>query len=459
MAVSCLLPRKRWPYWRCWTTKRNPWGLPEVLALLPDGFSERTVRRWLAEFVDDGRVVRTGRRRGTRYRTRRPHADAGIFSPAALEAVEHVRQPLFARPPVSYNFDWFDRYDPNTASYFGPAKLAALPEQGRQLFDQEPAGTYARKIYNRLLIDLSYNSSRLEGNTYSLIDTERLILEGTRADGKLDEEMVMILNHKEAIRHLVDNATRLEVAYDEICTLHYLLSDGLVPVSNAGKIRDHGVRVGGSTYVPLENEGLLVQQMSRVAEKAAAIDNPYEQSLFLLVHIAYLQAFSDVNKRTSRLCANIPLIRHNRVPLSFNMIEKDDYASAMIAVYELNDCQPMADLYCASYLRTCQEYDATAEAMGFDEIRVRYRQQRRDAVGTIVNQELTGPAADKFLAMAVQTIPTEHRGSFLEDVKEDLDALSPRRIAGLAVSKRQLRRYLEVSGREGPEGKDGPKPA
>ncbi|MYJ74684.1 MAG: hypothetical protein F4089_06095, partial [Gammaproteobacteria bacterium] len=268
----------------------RPLGLREVLALLPEGFSERTVRRWLAEFAADGRVVRTGRKRGTRYQASRADADAGIFSPAALETVGHVRQHLFARRPASYNFDWFDSYEPNTTSYFDPAKLATLAERGRRRVDQAPAGTYARQIYNRLLIDLSYNSSRLEGNTYSLIDTERLILQGTKADGKLDEEMVMILNHKEAIRHLVDNATRLEVAYDEICTLHYLLSEGLVPVSYAGKIRNHGVRVGGSTYVPLENQDMLVRQLSNVAAKAAAVDNPYEQSLFLLVHVAYLQA-------------------------------------------------------------------------------------------------------------------------------------------------------------------------
>ena len=425
----------------------KPLGLPQILALLPSEFPERTVRRWLAEFVDEGRLVRTGRRRGTRYETSRVDVHEGIFSPGALEVLAQVRQPLFARPPVSYNFDWFDSYAPNSTSYFDPTRLAALANQGLSRFDQEPAGTYARQIYNRLLIDLSYNSSRLEGNTYSLIDTERLVLEGTRADGKLDEEMVMILNHKEAIRHLVDNATRLEVAYDEICTLHYLLSDGLVPVSYAGKIRDQGVRVGGSTYVPLENERMLLRQLSAVAEKAAAIVNPYEQSLFLLVHVAYLQAFSDVNKRTSRLCANIPLIRHNRVPLSFNLVEKDDYASAMIAVYELNDCRPLADLYYASYARTCREYEAMAEALGFDEIRVRYRQQRRDAVGTIVNEELTGTARDEFLALAVETIPNEHRMSFLEDVKEDLDTLSPHRIAGLAVSQRQLRRYLALQGR------------
>ena len=428
----------------------RPLSLPEVLALLPEGFAERTVRRWLADFAEAGRVVRTGRKRWTRYGIGRDNADGAIFSPTALKTLAHVRQPLFVRQPVSYNFDWFDSYHPNRTSYFGPDTLGALGDLGRRRLGREPAGTYARRIYNRLLIDLSYNSSRLEGNTYSLIDTERLILEGTRADGKLDEEMVMILNHKDAIRHLVDNATRLEVAYDEICTLHYLLSDGLVPVSQAGKVRDHGVRVGGSTYAPLENERVLVGQLSAICEKAAAIDDPYEQSLFLLVHVAYLQAFADVNKRTSRLCANIPLIRANRVPLSFNLVEKDDYAAAMIAVYELNDCRPIADLYYASYARTCREYDATAEAVAFDEIRVRYRQQRRNAVGTIVNEELTGVAMDEYLARVVQGVPTVHRDSFLEDVKEDLDELSPHRIAGLAVSQRQLRRYLVVSERGEP---------
>lgn len=85
--------------------------------------------------------------------------------------------------------------------------------------------------------------------------------------------------------------------------------------------------------------------------------------------------------------------------------------------------------------------------MGFDELRVRYRQQRRDAVGTIVTEELTGPAVDEFLALAVQAIPTAHRDSFLEDAKEDLNALSPHRIAGLAVSQRQLQSYLALRGR------------
>ena len=422
--------------------------LHEILANLPDSFADRSVRRWLAELTEEGRVIRVGRKRGTRYRVSETLLTEGPFGEASLAVVNQVRQPLFRRQPTSYDHEWFDSYEANRSSYFNQTEIATLEKQGQRSGDQEPAGTYARRIYNRLLLDLSYNSSRLEGNTYSLIDTERLLFEGTRAAGKLDEEMIMILNHKEAIRHLVDRAPRLEVSYDEIRTLHFLLSDGLVPARYAGKIRDQGVRVGASTYIPIESQEILDRQLFAVARKGAAIVNPYEQSLFLLVHIAYLQAFIDVNKRPARLSANIPLVKHNRVPLSFRSVEKDDYASAVIAIYEKRDVRPMADLYIASYARTCREYDATVEALGFDEIRVRYRRHRREILGTIVGDELTGDALARYLAThAALGVPQEHRDSFLEDLKEDLDELSPHRIAGLGITQRQLQRWLTLAGR------------
>ncbi|MDN5863577.1 MAG: Fic family protein, partial [Salinisphaera sp.] len=315
------------------------------------------MRRWLAEWADQGRVIKTGRKRGTRYQLSPPFPapvlaatqvrdePESAFERSTLPALEYVRQPLFKRKPVSYNRAWFEAYRPNQSGYFTPDDLAALAAQGQRSTGQEPAGTYARRIYNRLLIDLSYNSSRLEGNTYSLLDTQKLVLEGAGAEGKLDEERIMILNHKEAIRHLVDSAPRLEVSYNELCTLHYLLSDGLVPPAYSGKVRDHGVRIGASSYIPLESPAALDRQLRAIATKAAAIENPYEQSLFALMHVAYLQAFTDVNKRTSRLAANISLVKNNLVPLSFNSIGQDDYASAMIAIYELNDPRPLIRLY------------------------------------------------------------------------------------------------------------------
>ena len=436
-------------------------SLPELLALLPPGFAERSVRRWLSELEREGRVAKTGRKRGTRYQAvadfpeslgaeqggatddGTPAAPEPLrFSQAAQAATAYVSQPLFQRAPVAYDADWLAAYQPNRTAYFPAGEAARLAAEGRRAPVGDPAGTYARRIYNRLLIDLSHHSSRLEGNTYSLLDTERLVLEGRPADGKLDVETVMILNHKEAIRHLVEQSVPRGVSYDEILTLHYLLSDALVASEHSGAVRDHGVRVSGSAYIPLEDRVRLERQLRRVAEQAAAIADPYEQSLFLLAHITYLQAFADVNKRTARLCANLPLLRQNLVPLSFNAVDKDDYATAVISIYELKEPRPMAELYAASYLRTCTQYDATVEASGFDAVRVRYRQQRRKAIAGIVADVAFGEALAERVRVAAAEVPADDRQAFVEDLHEDLAALSPARIAGLRISERQLRVWL-----------------
>jgi len=229
--------------------------------------------------------------------------------------------------------------------------------------------------------------------------------------------------------------------------LHYLLADGLVPPQYAGKVRDHGVRIGASTYTPLEDTARLDNLLHSISEKAARISNPFEQSIFLLAHVGYLQAFTDVNKRTSRLSANIALIKHNLVPLSFNVIEKDDYASAMIAIYELNNLQPLIDLYTISYRYSCQQYDVTAEALGFDEIRVRYRQQRRDLIRKIITERLVDEALEAYIRnQASVMIPVESLADFIEDVWEDLNEISPPRIAGLGITQGQLQQWLKLRG-------------
>ncbi|PWU16170.1 MAG: hypothetical protein C5B45_01010 [Chlamydiae bacterium] len=120
---------------------------------------------------------------------------------------------------------------------------------------------------------------------------------------------------------------------------------------HAGKVRDHGVRIGGSVYIPSENPKQLEMRLDRIITKAAVIKNPYEQRLFLLIHISYSQAFADVNKRTARLSANIPLTKNHFVPLSFNDMQRTDYTSAMIAAYELQNVHPILDLYVFSYMR------------------------------------------------------------------------------------------------------------
>lgn len=433
----------------------RPVGLPELMMQLPDNYAARSVRRWLADLTAEGDVIRTGRKKGTRYQLAHSFPVAAPsptlqlrepepiqFGSTARETLALVRRPLFQRKPVTYNRAWFDSYQPGRDHYFSAADIEILAREGQRTSGQEPAGTYARRIYNRLLIDLSYHSSRLEGNTYSLPDTRKLVLEGQETSGKLDEERIMILNHKEAIRYLVDGAPRLDIDYNTLCTLHYLLSDGLVSPAGSGRVRDHGVRVGSSSYIPLESPTVLDRQLRAIADKAAAISEPCEQSLFLLIHVAYLQAFTDVNKRTARLAANLPLIRHNRVPLSFNAVGKDDYASAMIAIYELNDPRPLVELYRTSYLRGCEEYDATAEAVGFDAVRVRYRAQRRRLLGEIVTRLITGPGLQQYIEAQALALPAEDQAAFIEDVQEDLAELAPPRIVGLGVTRDQLARWL-----------------
>ena len=436
-------------------------GVPELLALLPSGYAERSVRRWLRELVDEGSVAKSGRKRGTRYRAvsigrtsdvqategQAPVAPAVQFSLSAQTAIAQIRQPIFLRPPKPYDPDWLASYKPNRTTYFEQGEVEQLAKEGSRASIGDPAGTYPRRIYNRLLIDLSHHSSRLEGNTYSLLDTERLVIEGESAADKMDSETAMILNHKDAIRHLVEQSVHVGVSVEQILTLHYLLADGLVPSKQAGAVRDHAVRIGASTYMPYDDSERLEHELHEIADKAAAIENPYEQSLFLLVHLAYLQAFADVNKRTSRLCANIPLLRHNLVPLAFNAIGKDDYESAVLAIYELNEPRPLAELCVASYLRTCAEYDATVEASGFNAVRIRYRRERRAAIAEIVSQALTGNALAARAQAAAEEIPAADRAAFAQDLREDLDMLSPARIAGMGITVAQLQHWLAAQGR------------
>ncbi len=430
----------------------EPISLPELMLRLGKGFKERSVRRWLSLLVQEGVVNKVGQKRGTKYIAVGRSEDANgevssCFSSASLEAIKVIKKPLFERQPVAYADGWFDSYQPNSSYYLEETLREQLLASGQRANGQDPAGTYAHQIFNRLIIDLSYNSSRLEGNTYSLLDTERLLLHGDYAEGKLVEEKAMILNHKEAIRYLVDNAARMEVSRNVICTLHYLLSDGLVEASEAGKVRKHGVRIGGSTYIPFEDPRRLEQQLDKIAYKAALIMDPYEQSIFLLVHISYLQAFADVNKRTARLSANISLIQGNLVPLAFNDVRVDDYMSAMIAVYELQDMRPLVDLYVYSYLRTCAVYNSTMKAMGFDEVRVRLRQERRAVVREVILRGLVGEVLKGFVRKEAElrVTPADLEG-FIEDVLEDLEQMDENRLAGLGVMPAQLAEWRRLKG-------------
>jgi Fic family protein len=314
-------------------------------------------------------------------------APPGIrLSPESQELLHHVSRALTEREPVGYNQEFLRSYKPNTTFYLSADQRAELLAVGRVETIERPAGTYAEKILDRLLIDLSWNSSRLEGNTYSLLETKRLIERGEAATGKDLAEAQMILNHKAAIEYIVEAAEEDQISSHEIRSIHALLAENLLGDSAAsGRLRMIAVGIGGTTYVPLENPHVLQQCFDLFVDKVNRITDPFEQSLFSIVHLSYLQVFEDVNKRTSRLVANVPLIRENLKPLSFVEVDKAFYVSALLGVYERNEVSLIRDLYIWAYHRSSQRYTAIQQSLGQPNLlKLRYRKVIQEIVRSII---------------------------------------------------------------------------
>ena len=424
---------------------------------------ERTLRNWLTSLIEERAIEFRGERKGRRYRLRSsPTADTasvaparvdraaiapGIFSPESLALIRRIEAPIYTRPPATYREDWLESYVPNQTSYLTAPQRNTLAALGKRAPIYGQARPYIKKIYDRLLIDFSFNSSRLEGNTYSLADTERLVLQGAAAPGKLDAERIMILNHKEAIGYLVRNVDTLEPDETTIRTLHYLLADSLVAPELAGQIRDESIRVSGTTYAPLEGRERLTRLLLCLLEKARAIADPFEQSLFLLVHISYLQAFVDVNERTARLASIIPLIKGDYVPQSFVETDPDSYLRATIVVYELNETGPLAELFIWSYQRSRQRCDTTAHAVGFDEIAALYRAQRRALVTDLVRKKVPRDEVDEWImANTPPAVMAQHREKFLSDVVAEIKLLDASRIGGLGITRQEFEAWQRDAG-------------
>ncbi len=410
-------------------------GIEMLEASLAPSANRRTLQRWLGALAGAGRIVREGRARAVRYRLVEL-AEASDFvahapvppvygfplSEAGIQVAAHVQQPLQQRQPVGYRREFLDAYKPNRTYYLPAAMRTELSSLG-SLNAEEPAGTFARRLAHRLLIDLSWNSSRLEGNTYSLLETERLIAEGHMASGKNALDAQMILNHKQAIEFLIDSAAEIAFNRHTIFNLHAMLADNLLEdPAAAGRVRSIAVGIGHTTFLPLEGPQRIDECFEQVLSKASAIRDPLEQAFFALVHLPYLQAFEDVNKRVSRLAANIPLIKGNLCPLSFVDVPRDTYISALLGVYELNRVELLRDVFAWAYRRSCSRYAAVRQTLGEpDPLRLRYRQLVIDAISGVVRDRLDKQQAVAFIRkLATAQVPQHDHERFIEIVETQL---------------------------------------
>lgn len=404
----------------------------------------RTLQRRLKSLIESGQIIRLGKTKNAKYIlgpkagtiiTNPPESRPPIeipLSPESKNILNILSRPPETRRPTGYNRDFLDSYKPNSMGYLSTAERTRLATLGRiQFMENQPAGTYAQVILNRLLIDLSWNSSRLEGNTYSLLDTERLISAGLAATDKEARETQMILNHKDAIEYIVNGGDYIGFNRHSILNLHALLSNNLLSESAAsGRLRQIPVAIQRSVYLPPGIPQLIEECFDTLLSKASQIKDPFEQAFFMMVQLPYLQPFEDVNKRVSRIAANIPFVKKNLVPLSFIDVPGDLYTSGMLAVYERNDTRLFKDVFLWAYERSTQRYGAIQQSLGEpDRFQLQYRDSIRSVIQEIVYKALPYAASSMLIISKSSLIPVADQTHFIEIVEKELLSLHEGNIA------------------------------
>lgn len=427
-------------------------GIEALQQSFPD-VARRTLQRHLAQLASEGRLVPVGRARARVYRRSTPAARSAAETERAAPAIplsgegeeirRLVRRPIERRTPVGYAREFLAGYVPNRTAYLPESLRERLRSPGRSPVSDRFAGTYARQILNRLLIDLSWSSSRLEGNTYNRLDTQNLIEFGREAEGKDRLEAQMILNHKAAIEMLVDQAQEIGFNRYTVQNLHALLADNLLPDAAAGgRIRRIEVGIGNSVFHPLAIPQQIEEYFDLLLAKAAAIEDPFEQAFFVMVQLPYLQPFEDVDKRVSRLAANIPLIQRNLAPLSFVDVPRDEYIEGTLGVYELNRIELLRDVFVWAYERSCRRFTVIRDVLPEpDPLRLRYREVLQPVVGDIVSGGVRRDDAEAIKRLVRSKVPAGEFDDVVALVINELHQLHEGNIARYRLRPSQFAQW------------------
>jgi len=313
--------------------------------------SDATMKRLIARGVQQGDIVVEGKARATRYRL---SDQAHLLMPLDLETyfADDVDQ---RHVQTSFNFRLIREQLPAVRLFTEEedAHLQELQAAFRQNVSDMTMNEY-RKEMERLGIDLSWKSSQIEGNTYSLLETERLLRERKTANGKSKEEAVMLLNHKDALRFVLDNPDYLQkLTVSHIEDIHQLLTKEL---SVDRGLRHRRVGITGTNYHPLDNEFQIREAMHDTCELINSKENIFEKALLALLLLSYIQPFSDGNKRTARITGNAMLIANGYCPLSFRTVDAVDYKKAMLVFYEQNNLHAFKRIFIDQFEFAVGEY-------------------------------------------------------------------------------------------------------
>ena len=318
---------------------------------LTSEMGERTLKRIIADCVEKGNIEVVGKGPATRYRLT---PQAHLTMPLNFDT--YFNKDIDERTvQKSFNFDLIRGILPNV-SLFTDEEIAILhdahSEFRRHLTDM--TDLEYRKEMERLGIDLSWKSSQIEGNTYSLLETERLLKEKQTAGGKTKEEAIMLLNHKDALDFILDEPDYLkEISLSRIEEIHALLTKEL---GVEGNIRHRRVGITGTNYQPLDNEFQIREALEDSCMLINSKSDVFEKALLALVLLSYIQAFTDGNKRTARIISNGILIAYGSCPISFRSVDSIDYKKAMLMFYEQNNITAFKQIFIDQFLFAVKTY-------------------------------------------------------------------------------------------------------
>jgi Fic family protein len=299
-----------------------------------------TVKRVLKKLNKSNYIEIEGQGKGTKYRISPAYA---ATKPIDLD--DYFEKEIDERKIIeSFNFDFISGILPKVDLFTWEEmeKLEKLQKRYLENIKTLSDAQYQKEL-ERLAIDLSWKSSQIEGNTYSLLETERLLRDKQTAEGKTQAEATMLLNHKEALDFILEHPDYLDpILVNRIEDIHSILVKDLEVKRN---IRTHRVGISGTNYKPLDNEYQIREAMQEMCTLVNSKQIVFEKALLILVLLSYIQAFDDGNKRTARIVSNACLIHNNYCPISFRTIDSVDYKKAMLLFYEQNNISAIKSIF------------------------------------------------------------------------------------------------------------------
>lgn len=314
-------------------------SISQIMELLNEDISQVTLNRDLAKLVKNQFLTKIGKARAIRYNVSNIYK---LFAPIHLETY-FTKDPDQRNSAPSFNYDLYELLAEVSIFNNEEKELLQSVKEKYQKNISEISPTLYKKEMERLTIELSWKSAQIEGNTYSLLETEKLFLERESAKNKSKEETQMLLNHKDALNYLLKHKNLADhLNLQVIEEVHSLLIKDLGVSKN---IRSRGVGITGTAYKPLDNEFQIKEYLIKMCDLINSKENGFEKALLAIVLISYIQPFEDGNKRTGRMIGNALLISNNSCPLSYRSVDSVDYKKAILLFYEQNNMSVFKQLF------------------------------------------------------------------------------------------------------------------